>query len=232
MTTAAIVLLSGGLDSSLSLVKAREECRIQYGLTFDYGQRSAKREIQAARAICRHYRMDHKTLELTFLDPVSGHPFFDKTKTCPQPRPEELNDRGILTQTARTVWVPNRNGVFLNIAAALAEARGIQRIYVGFNAEEAMTFPDNSADFVTAINRSFAFSTLNQVTVHAPTIGNVKKEILAQLIRSDFPIRHLWSCYNDFETMCGACESCQRLKRAILENKLNDNANIPLRFKA
>jgi len=154
-----------------------------------------------------------------FFTELTNHPFFNDAIDCPEPDMDKLDDKLTTTETAKAVWVPNRNGIFLNIAAALAESQSINSLYVGFNAEEAVTFPDNSLDYVNSMNQSLSFSTLNKVKITAPTINMVKKEIFKELFNSDFPVKYLWSCYNNYEKMCGKCESCQRLKRAMIHTQ-------------
>lgn len=219
MENRSLVLLSGGLDSSMAFVHAVKNTHVAYGLTFDYGQAAAPKEIQAAKAICKHYGTGHQVLKIDFLLDTKNHPFFNNGENLPKLKQEQLDDLKVCHETAKAVWVPNRNGVMLNIAAALAEKDGLDEIFVGFNKEEAATFPDNSSDYLAVLNASLALSTLKQVKVKAPTVQQIKTEIIADLVQSDFPLQHLWSCYQSGETMCGECESCGRLKRALRTQK-------------
>ena len=118
-------------------------------------------------------------------------------------------------ETARAVWIPNRNGVFLNIAACFAEALEADLIIAGFNAEEAATFPDNSPPFVRAINRAFAFSTLRRPRVKSYTEKMTKREIVVLGRKLGVPLDLVWSCYRGGAKPCGRCESCARLRRAM-----------------
>lgn len=225
MQNKAIILLSGGLDSSLSLLAALKNTQNCLVITFDYQQISAKKEINAARSICRHYKTPLQIVKLPFFNNLGRHPLFNKKAKCPTLDINKLNHKKTTKQTAKSVWVPNRNGIFLNVAAGLAEARSIKSIYVGFNIEEAATFNDNSLAFIKAINLSLTFSTLNRVQIKCPTIKMKKSEILKRLIKNNFPINLLWSCYKNNKRMCGKCESCQRLKRAMLQNNLQTCMN-------
>jgi len=222
MQESSLILLSGGLDSTLALLFALDQSQVKFALSFDYGQQSATKEINAAQQLCKLYNIEHKIISLPFFSQIINHPFFDHSAKMPKPEIDELDQMDIVTKSAKTVWVPNRNGMFINTAASLAESAGIKRIYVGFNAEEAATFPDNSLDYLNAVNAALKFSTLNQVTVHSPTIAMHKKEILQKLLQKKFPLELLWSCYQNFAKMCGDCESCKRLKRAMGENGVND----------
>jgi 7-cyano-7-deazaguanine synthase len=113
--------------------------------------------------------------------------------------------------------VPNRNGVFINAGAAIAERLGATRVVVGFNREEAMTFPDNSAEFLKRSTQSLELSTANHVAVFCYTTDLDKTEIVARLRREDprFPFHWVWSCYHGGPERCGRCESCRRFDRAV-----------------
>jgi 7-cyano-7-deazaguanine synthase len=99
---------------------------------------------------------------------------------------------------------------------------GYGNVIVGFNREEAVTFPDNSSDFIGAINGSLSYSTLNGVKVLAPLIGLDKKSIVLKAMESRAPLEYSWSCYQGEELPCGMCESCVRRKRAFDEAGIAD----------
>jgi 7-cyano-7-deazaguanine synthase len=113
------------------------------------------------------------------------------------------------------VWVENRNGVFINIAAAVAEAAGCNFVIAGFNSEEAEQFPDNSAAYLERVNASLELGAGASVRVVSPTLGMRKREIVETGIRLKIPWKDIWSCYRDGPVMCGRCESCRRLARAV-----------------
>ena len=116
--------------------------------------------------------------------------------------------------SAQAVWVPNRNGLLVNLAAALAEADGHAAVVVGFNAEEAATFPDNGAPFFEALNACLAFSTQTSVRVVAPCLALTKSELMAAGKAVGAPIEASWSCYGPGPEPCQRCESCLRRARA------------------
>jgi 7-cyano-7-deazaguanine synthase len=216
----SVVLLSGGLDSSANLALAVELDQVVCALTVDYGQRAAAREIQAARSLCEYYGVEHRMIDLKWLGALGGSALTDNSAAVPDPGAASLDDAGVTAQTARAVWVPNRNGVLINAAAALAERLGAKRVVVGFNREEAATFPDNSQAFLDALARSLEFSTANQVEAFCYTTALDKREIVARLRALSapaFPFQKIWSCYQGGEIPCGQCESCRRLARALGE---------------
>ena len=124
-------------------------------------------------------------------------------QALPSLNSDQLDDFQSCKESAKSVWVPNRNGVLLELAAAIAEDQGADSIIVGFNTEEAVTFPDNSAAYLKAMNHALSFSTANQVTVLSPTLELTKKEIIRKALESEFPLEMLWSCYDSRDKMCG-----------------------------
>lgn len=210
----ALVLLSGGLDSQVSMALARSRFALVQAVTFDYGQEAAHREIEAARALCEHFAIPHRVISLAFLSDVLTSALTNAA-ALPELTDRELNDVARCRETAKAVWVPNRNGLFLNIAAAIAEKEGAAWIVCGFNQEEAATFPDNSQEFIDMANLFFHFSTQNSVRVWSGTIDWDKTRIIACALEERIPLDFFWSCYRAGDRMCGRCESCARAVRAL-----------------
>ncbi|MFZ5632225.1 MAG: 7-cyano-7-deazaguanine synthase QueC [Bacillota bacterium] len=211
----SIVLLSGGLDSTVSLSQALREGEVKLCLTFDYGQRARLKEISAASEIASYYRLKHRVVVLTFLKEITGTALVNPEADVPEPEDSHFNRPEKMEETARAVWVPNRNGIFINIAAAFAESLDCGQIVTGFNAEEAKTFPDNSRDFLAASNVALSFSTLKKVKVLSYTQMLDKVEIVRLGKRLGAPLQHVWPCYHGGDQICGRCESCKRYLRAL-----------------
>ena len=184
MDTASIVLISAGLDSTVNLKRALDEGAVAAGLTFDYGQRAAGPETRNAAAMCARFRIRHETIRLPWLARITRTALVGRKRPLPRLRPAELDDPAAASRSALRVWVPNRNGVFLAVAAAYAEALGADRLVAGFNAEEAATFPDNSEEFARAYTRSLRFSTRNAVRVKCYTSHLRKPAIVALGLRN------------------------------------------------
>lgn len=217
----SVVLLSGGLDSAANLALCVERDQAVLALTFDYGQRAARRELNAAQAISRYYDVPHRSIDVRWLGELGGSALTEKQLRLPEIEAARLDDAAVTRESARAVWVPNRNGVFLNVGASFAERLGAARVVVGFNREEAATFPDNSSDYLARTTGAFELSTANHVAAHSYTAEMDKREIVRALrgLRRAFPFELLWSCYSGGigpeEAPCGRCESCQRLARAL-----------------
>ena len=213
-----MVMLSGGLDSAVNLKRAVDEVGVALALTFDYGQRAAEREHAAAALMCRQLGVAHRSLDLPWLGEVCRSALVDRGTAIPQLTLAQLEGPEVTGgATARAVWVPNRNGVFANVAAAFAESLGAQLVVAGFNREEAATFPDNSTEFVTAINESLGLSTLTKVNLVSYTLGMGKAEIVGLGRQIGAPLTCIWSCYQGGAEHCWGCESCRRLERALKE---------------
>lgn len=217
----AIILLSGGLDSVVSLAILRNEYDFKLALTFDYGQKAFLKENYSAKMIAEHYNIEHKVIKLDWLKEITSTNLVSEKKV-PTVDIDKLNDETITKNSMKNVWVPNRNGVFLNIAAAYADSFDYNYIVIGANKEEATTFSDNSLTFIQSLNKTLETSTNVELKVIAPLINYNKDEIVKQAIEQNIPFEYLNSCYNNTKKHCGNCESCNRLKRALINNNRED----------
>ena len=213
MPTKAIALHSGGLDSTVAAHLAMREVEIACALTFDYGQRARKRETIAAGLSCEAMGVEHRIVELPWLAEATRTALVNEGEAIPSVSPDALGEGD--DERAAAVWVPNRNGVLIAAAAAIAEGMGVERIVAGFNAEEAEAFPDNSAPFVEATNEALEYSTRNSVKLMSPTLHMTKGEIAHQFVLLDLEPDSFWCCYEGGERLCGKCESCARTIRAF-----------------
>ena len=210
MDKKGVVLLSSGLDSLVSLYMAKKECDIVLALTFDYGQKAAWDEINAAKKITSKFNIEHKIVELPFLKKAVNNALTNDSKTL------EFDELGV--NSMKAVWIPNRNGLFLNIAAMYCDSLNLDCIIFGANKEEAATFSDNSQKFIDDMNEVLKTSTNYDIKVTAPLIEFDKNEIVKKAIELKVPLKYINSCYNSQKGHCGHCESCSRLKRALKNN--------------
>jgi 7-cyano-7-deazaguanine synthase len=213
----SIILLSGGLDSLVSLGLAKDEYNIELALTFNYGQKSFNKEVSASKEISKYYGLKHVIVDLPFLKNI--------TQTSVVSEKEVPTDIYGTEESAKAVWVPNRNGLFLNIAASYADSYGYSHIIIGANKEEGRTFPDNTQEFIDGVNSSFKYSTMVKPKVVAPLIDYDKNEIVRLALEHSIPLEMVKSCYNGDEVgekNCGKCESCKHLLYALEYNKAYD----------
>ncbi|MCB0349657.1 MAG: 7-cyano-7-deazaguanine synthase QueC [Bdellovibrionales bacterium] len=210
----AVVLLSSGLDSTVNLYQAVSKMTVSRVLTFDYGQRAAQREIEQSAKICKKLKLQHQVIEIKWLGDMTSTSLVNTRASVPTGEDVQIDDHGQSMSTAKAVWVPNRNGVFLNIGAAVAESVGADYVVPGFNIEEAATFPDNTGDFLNALDNSFTYSTANHVKTLCYTTNQNKTEIARLGQKLDVPFELIWPCYFGAEEICRECESCKRFIRA------------------
>lgn len=205
-----VALLSGGLDSTVALALRARDAAL--AVTVDYGQRAAIREVAAAWAIAKRLRVPHRLIRLPDMAAVTGTALVHRRSKLPSP---DLSSARSVRASAKSVWVPNRNGVFINLAAMLAEAMGAGEVVVGFNREEAATFPDNGVAFLRAATRALHYSTSNGIRVVSPTALWNKRRIVREGRRIGAPLDLIWPCYEGGRTWCRRCESCLRSLRAL-----------------
>lgn len=215
MINKAVVLLSAGLDSTVNFYAALREAEVVLALTFNYGQKAANQELERAKKIATDKNVKHVVIDLTWLKHLGKSGLTNDDGIIPKGRQVSMDNQATSEKTAKAVWIPNRNGIFLNVAAAYAESLNAKFVIPGFNAEEAATFPDNSFDFIRATRKSFSFSTANQVEVKCYTISMAKPDIAKLGLDLQVPFKDIWPCYLNGEKWCGQCESCQRAKRAF-----------------
>jgi len=205
----SLILLSGGLDALTCLAMTRSKYNCEFALTFDYGQKALKKEIEASSKICEYYNVKHEVIKLDFLKKI--------TKTSLVSDDEVPQDYDM-----KSVWVPNRNGLFLNIAACYADSFGYDYIIMGANKEEGADFPDNTSEFVQRVELEFEYSTLKHPKILRPLINMDKIEIVHEAIKLNAPLELIHSCYNGEEKHCGKCESCMHLFNALKKNNAKD----------
>ena len=205
----AIVLLSGGLDSVVSLALADKELEVRLVLFLNYGQRALVNERISVVSVVSYYGLPLQEVDITWMRAL-----------CPEAMrnhraggPEETGHDSL--DSLEDVWIPNRNGVFLNVAAAYAERYDCDTVIAGFNREEAEEFPDNTPEYVSAVNQAFRYSTRKGIEVKSYIQDLTKREILRKGIEVSAPLSTIWSCYRGESKMCGTCAACRRLRAAI-----------------
>ncbi|MCA8944068.1 MAG: 7-cyano-7-deazaguanine synthase [Planctomycetes bacterium] len=211
----AVVLLSGGLDSGTSLALwVGRGGTVATCVFADYGQRAAGPERSASRRLAERFGADWREIGLPWLGDASraaGSALADEAIELPSGTVERPGDDA----SARAVWVPARNVVLVAAAAAIAESIGAPWVVAGFNREEAATFPDNSAAFVSAFDGVLRLGTRSGVRLVSPTIGLDKRSIVVAARQAGFGPQDFWSCYTAGPDRCGVCESCVRAQRAF-----------------
>ncbi|MHA1126348.1 MAG: 7-cyano-7-deazaguanine synthase QueC [Candidatus Heimdallarchaeota archaeon] len=233
----AIILLSGGLDSTVCLWWAKAQSYDEVNcITFEYGSKEEVVLKKVTKKLGELAEVDnHEFLSLDFLSDFSKRIDSSLTqgssKELPKLSEKELDDINASSESARSVWIPARNLLFLSIAGAYSETIGGEvDIITGFNLEEGTTFPDNTQEFIDDFTRTASRGIMNaKVNVSSPIVGMKKSEIVDLGVKLKVPFNFSSSCYNPqgFDDKnqpihCGLCESCSRRKRGFLESSISD----------
>jgi 7-cyano-7-deazaguanine synthase len=203
----AVVLLSGGLDSTTAAAWAKAEGYDLYALSFDYGQRHMK-ELTSAKAVAKRLgAKDHKVLRLPIGD--LGHSALtDRSIAVPDaPKTKAIGS------SIPSTYVPARNTVFLSFALGYAETVGATAIVIGANALDYSGYPDCRPEYLEAFERMANLATKagvegRTVKVLAPLLHMSKRDIVAAAQSLKAPVAATWSCYRGGAKPCGRCESC------------------------
>ncbi|WP_407454533.1 7-cyano-7-deazaguanine synthase QueC [Methanobrevibacter sp.] len=218
----AISVLSGGLDCTVATSVFKDDFEI-HAITFDYGQKAFKRELQAAKEICSKMGWTHEVIDLPWLAKISNSSL-NTDEDIPELSESDLDNLEKSTESASSVWVPARNMVFTSIAVSYAESIEAEKIIVGWDAEEAATFPDNSKEFLETFNELISVGSPDNIKIEAPLIELNKEEIVKLGLNIGAPIELSYSCYKGSEKQCGVCESCMRRKRAFKSLGMKDDS--------
>ena len=220
----ALVLFSGGLDSTTALAKAIS----LYGrnnvvaLSISYGQKHIK-EIEASNNVAAYYEVEHIFLDLSKIFEFSDCSLLTHSnQEVPEgeysKQLEELDGKPLST------YVPFRNGLFLSSAAAIAISKGCEIIYYGAHADDSAgeAYPDCSPQFTNAINEAIYLGSGKQVKVIGPFVNMHKSDIVKLGLELNVPYNLTWSCYNGHDKACGKCGTCIDRIKAFEANGVKD----------
>ena len=218
----AVSVLSGGLDCTVATCVFSKDYEI-HAITFDYGQKAFKRELEASKEICNKMNWTHEVIALPWLAQISNSSL-NTSQEIPEVSNEDLDDLNKSQESASSVWVPARNTVFTSIALSYAESIGAEAIIVGWNGEEGATFPDNSKEYLEKFNELIDVGSPEKIRIEAPLIDLNKEEIVTLGVDVGAPMELSYSCYKGKEKQCGVCESCMRRKRAFEKLGIKDKS--------
>ncbi len=222
----ALVLTSGGLDSTTALamaVKAFGNKNV-VSLSVVYGQKH-KKELQAARNVAEYYGVEHRELDLTQIFRGSDCALLEGSA-------EEVPHEDYKTQTDESggdpvkTYVPFRNGLFLSVAACIAYACGCDTIVCGIHRDDAAgnAYPDCGAEFNAAMAKAVLLGTGERVSLYSPFVGQTKADIVRIGLELGVPYDLTWSCYEGGEKPCGKCGTCIDRAKAFEKNGVKDPA--------
>jgi 7-cyano-7-deazaguanine synthase len=212
----AVVLLSGGLDSSTAAAIARTEGFELYTLAFDYGQRH-RRELESAAAVSAALRAKGHHVMSFDLRAFGGSAL---TADIAVPHDRSLQEMG---QDIPITYVPGRNLIFLSFATAYAEVASADDIFIGVNTLDSSGYPDCREEFLDAFAKTANLATKagtqdgRHLHIHAPLIQMTKAQIIQHGLELGVPYELTWSCYEGGELACGTCDSCQLRVKGFAE---------------
>ncbi|GMA14185.1 7-cyano-7-deazaguanine synthase QueC (plasmid) [Deinococcus metallilatus] len=208
----AVVLLSGGLDSSTVLALAREDGYACTALSFRYGQRHTV-ELERAAEVARRLGAEHRVVDLN-IGAFGGSALTDANLEVPT----TATPAGVIPPT----YVPGRNTVFIAVGLSLAEAIGAERIYLGINAVDYSGYPDCRPEYLAAFQTLADLASKAGVEgrgakLTAPLVTLSKVDIVRTALRLGVPIALTWSCYQGGSEPCGVCDACRIRDTALIE---------------
>lgn len=217
----AVILLSGGLDSSTVLYQAIADGYNCHTISFDYQQRH-RRELDSALAIAQKAGVVDQQVVKFDLRQWGGSALTDDAIELPQKR-----DLEEMSQSIPVTYVPARNTIFLSFALAYAETISGQCIYIGVNALDYSGYPDCRPDYIQAMQEVFRLGTKQgregqSISINTPLIHLKKTEIIQLGNKLGVPWELTWSCYQGDEVACGVCDSCRLRLAAFAELGLKD----------
>jgi len=209
MARKSILLLSGGLDSTVAAALSLRHARPLLALTVNYGQRAFAAEKDAAAHFAHNWGCEHHIVDLHWLGRLAPNALTDAGIKL-----ESYVDSAGAVASAKKAWIPARNLVLVSVAAAHADALGADTIVAGWNREEGATFPDNSAQFAAAMSRTLKAFSYRPVELFLPLLGMTKDDIYEQAVALNLDINRIYPCWGEGPGLCGICESCRRFLQA------------------
>jgi len=219
-----LVVLSGGLDSTVCLALAREQHDALLAVTFDYGQRH-RIELGRAGLVVALYGAEHLVVRLD-LSAWGGSALTDTGIDVPAAAPRSDGAPGAAIPVT---YVPARNLIFLSVAVGIAEARSADAIYLGVNALDYSGYPDCRPEFIDAFRQAATLGLKrgvegDPVDIRTPLIDKTKAEIVALGQKLGAPLHLTWSCYGAGPLRCRVCEACSLRAKGFAEAGVADGA--------
>jgi len=205
--------MSGGMDSTLSAYMMKYDGYEIIAVHFNYDQRTQTKELECFQKICEVLDVANTyILDLDFFAQLGASALTDTTIDIPTNGVEE----GV-----PVTYVPFRNGIFLSMAAAIAEKEGASVISIGVVEEDSSGYPDCREDYITAMQKAINLGTKEQtnIEIKMPLVHLKKSQIVQESLNLNVPLELTWSCYKNEEKACGVCDSCRlRLNGFALAN--------------
>ena len=220
----AVCVISGGMDSALSAAMAREAGYQIVGVHFNYGQRTEKKELECFRKLVTDLEtIKNYEIDLGFFEQIGASALTDRSIEVPT---------GGIEEGVPVTYVPFRNGIFLSIAAAIAEKHGAEALYIGVVEEDSSGYPDCRESYIRAMEKAIDLGTRDEtkLEIKMPLVAMKKSQIVQKALELSVPLEHTWSCYQSEEEACGVCDSCRLRLKGFEEAGVEDPIKYEKRF--
>ncbi|MBI2854898.1 MAG: 7-cyano-7-deazaguanine synthase QueC [Chloroflexi bacterium] len=238
MRRIAVVLLSGGLDSTTVAAYAREQGYELMALTFNYGQKHV-REIECARTVARLLGIRHEVVEISFLKQLAWYSALTRPESFEVPRHKDSQE---ITVDIPITYVPLRNTLFISLGAAFLESQALYAIetqhadpdqveaslFIAVNAVDYSGYPDCRPRYFEQMSRTLLEGSKlgttyrRPIVIQTPIMRKSKAEIVKIALELKAPIEHTWSCYEGEKVPCGECDSCLLRAKGFAEAGISD----------
>jgi 7-cyano-7-deazaguanine synthase len=212
----AVCISSGGMDSALSAKIAQKEGYEIIAVHFNYGQRTEKKELACFRRIAEDVNaVKSYEIDLGFFEQIGASALTDSSIEVPT---------GGLEEGVPVTYVPFRNGIFLSIAAAIAEKHQAEALFIGVVEEDSSGYPDCRESYIRQMQKAINLGTKDEtkLEIKMPLVSLKKSEIVQKAIELGVPLEHTWSCYQSEEKACGVCDSCRLRLRGFEQAGIKD----------
>ena len=199
----AVCIMSGGMDSTLAAYMMQSRGYEIIGVHFNYDQRTQQKELECFESIAQAVGVSKKyTLDLDFFKQLGASALTDREIEVPT---------GGIEEGVPVTYVPFRNGIFLSMAAAIAEKEGAEVIAIGVVEEDSSGYPDCREDYISVMQKAINLGTKEEtnITIAMPLVHLKKSEIVAKALELHVPLELTWSCYKNESKACGVCDSCR-----------------------
>lgn len=212
----AICIISGGMDSALSAAIAKEAGYEIVGVHFNYGQRTQEKELSCFRKLTEDIgTVKNYEIDLDFFAQIGASALTDKSISVPT---------GGVEEGVPITYVPFRNGIFLSIAAAIAEKHQADALYIGVVEEDSSGYPDCRESYIQAMGKAIDLGTRDETNleIRMPLVALKKSQIVQKSLELSVPLEHTWSCYQSEDKACGVCDSCRLRLRGFEQAGVKD----------
>lgn len=209
-----IVLLSGGVDSVTSLYHSMKDFNVVANLTFDYGSKHNKKELEMSVFHSQKLNLKHHIIKLDFIGDLFESALLKSGGEIPEGHYED--------NSMRKTVVPFRNGIMLSIATGLAESIEAKAIVIAAHTGDHAIYPDCRDDFMNSMEQTISYGTYDDIKLLRPFIGLDKSKIIKIGDELNIDYKKTWSCYKGNEIHCGKCGTCVERREAFIKAGVED----------